>query len=427
MLRELELDIIAEARRNLRAASTIEPGHDQPIENSKRWLLFQQDMRDQNANHNTVAEAIEFAQTFDFDHRSPAFGNEKLISYTRQSLLYEYNHFANYIDQFSESPVSLRSTLAIAKDKVTKTERDVSSIMFFHMLYVLSAMTFKPDIKTVCEIGGGYGGPARLWMTNPISSIKNYTIVDLPESLFYAEVFLRASCPNARVVYCHDNHSFENKDSNTFYLVPIHLAGSTAKMQFDLVVNTGSMAELSEDWVQYWSNWLSKQQCSTFYSHNYFGIDVSNLNQSRNRLAPIMPTGWKIAELRMNHPAMVLQGAPGINAAEAIFIRSESPNSIYEIFKLRASERLNLHNFAYYLFNLPDAEEGNVELEINLLWKAVADLRFIPKELLFLAERIMALKEFTKIDQIQKRHVFNLWSKLRNLYDANFPKGRKTE
>ena len=44
--------------------------------------------------------------------------------------------------------------------------RRVSGPMLVHMLFYFSCATRIPDMDRVCEIGGGYGAPARLFMTN---------------------------------------------------------------------------------------------------------------------------------------------------------------------------------------------------------------------------------------------------------------------
>jgi len=416
------MDILSEARSNYTTAASCQ-ATDQP-KNSNRWTLFQEDMRSLIRAHGDISEAIAHAQTCGFDHRGVIAGNESKILLLRHVLFYEYPHFAGYIDKFSDSPVSIPATLA----KLGNGQL-VSDIMYFHMLYILTSLTFQPQIETVCEIGGGYGGPARLWLTNPIRRIKNYTIVDLPESLFYAETFLRAACPDAEIVYCKSERDCRNDKNNTFYLVPIHLAQGTAAMRFDLITNTGSLAELSDEWVDYWSKWLQAQQCNLFYSHNYFGIPVGKLFEARNIIAPATPPGWRVGQLRMNHPLMILTSADR-NSAELLLTRTLSAknrNWIYQIQRLQEEERLTLREFAYYLFNLPDPEHLDVYQELKMLKKAIADLRFLPKELLYLVGRIESSQAFGLLKKDQVQYVRDLSTKLKEIYAANFPQGRHAE
>jgi putative sugar O-methyltransferase len=415
------MEILSEARDHYReaaAAAASEPT-DQP-QNSNRWTLFQNDMQGQIETHGDISQAIKYAQTCGFDHRGDIYGNKSKIQFCRHCLRYEYPHFSKEIDRFSDSHVSIPSTLLKLSNGVL-----ISDIMYFHMFYILTALTYCPKIETVCEIGGGYGGPARFWLTNPIHPIKNYTIIDLPESLFYAEVFLRSACPNLKIVYCMSEQDFHNTNDNTCYLVPLHLARFTSSMTFDLVTNTGSLAELSDEWVVYWSQWLNTQRCDIFYSHNYFGIPIDRLYESRNIIAPITPSGWRVGQLRINHPLMLLQSADR-NAAEVILIRksTDNPSWIYDIQRLRADEKLTITDFAYYVFNLPTLEHINILAEITLVKKTISDLCFLPKELFFITDRIITSKAFEGIPEDEKDFILNLSANLQEAYEANYPQGR---
>ena len=58
------------------------------------------------------------------------------------------------------------------------------------------------QIERMVDIGGGYGALARLiLLTYP--NIK-YCIVDIPETLFFAELFLAHEFPNKQLVYVDD-------------------------------------------------------------------------------------------------------------------------------------------------------------------------------------------------------------------------------
>jgi len=418
------MNILTEARNNyLKVGDCASATTDQP-ENSNRWTLFQQDMKRLIEAHGDVSQAITHAQTCGFDHRVAIAGIEQKILLCRHCLIYEYPQFAEAIDQFTDSNLSIPSTVAVYNGGPL-----VGNMLYFHVSYILAVLSFKPDIKTVCEIGGGYGGPARLWLTNTISPIKNYTIVDLPESLFYAEVFLRATSPSLNIVYCKTKKDFQNTRENTVYLVPIQLAHHTSTMKFDLVTNTGSLAELSDDWVGFWSRWLNAQQCNLFYSHNYFGISVDRLFESRNIFAPLTPAGWRTSRVRINPPLMLLQSAER-NVAEIMMVRTDSGVNrewIYQIQNLQQDDPLTLRDFAYFLFNLPAPEQCDARSELKLLKKALADLSFVPKELIYLASRISSAASIAELTADEKDYVHSALRKLQETYEANYPQGRHTE
>ncbi len=413
------MDILATARSNYRSAAGLS-GKDQP-ENSNRWVYLQNEMRHLIDAHQTVADVIAHGQEgSQFDHRAAIAGMENNIKFYRHCLNYEYPHFIDEINKFTDSAVSIASTLG--ENEVGSL---VSNILYFHMFHILTSLTYRADIKTVCEVGGGYGGPARLWLTNPIQPLKNVTIIDLPESLFYAEVFLRAACPEANIVYCKTEQDCRNDDDDTFYLVPLELAQYTSAMQFDLLVNTGSMAELSDDWVLYWADWVGSQNCHLFYSHNYFAIPIDDLQESRNVIAPLVPAGWRVGQLRINHPLMILQST-GRNCAEIIFTRETEINDhnwIYDIHDLQFDEKMTLTAFAYFLFNLPAQVCTNVEAEMMVLGRAVRDLQVLPKELLYLTNRILASPAFADLPPAEQEFAVDLSNRLQELYQANFPEG----
>jgi hypothetical protein len=87
----------------------------------------------------------------------------------------------------------------------------------------------KPGAR-ILEIGGGYGGLA-YFLRRAIGAM-NYTIVDLPESLIYSSMYLSAS--------------FETG----FRFLPNYRFHEISGEQFDLVINTLSMAEMSEPQVR---------------------------------------------------------------------------------------------------------------------------------------------------------------------------------
>ena len=91
-------------------------------------------------------------------------------------LLRDFPQAAAHFTSFVEPEVSRPETTAI------RDGRRVSGPMLVHMLFYFSCATRIPDMDRVCEIGGGYGAPARLFMTNSFCRPRSYIIVDLPES-----------------------------------------------------------------------------------------------------------------------------------------------------------------------------------------------------------------------------------------------------
>jgi len=253
-----------------------------------RWGMFKQDMSTRIMSFASTAEAIEFGQLrCNFDHRGMVNESDRPeIEMARRLLAYEYPRHAHLIDSFSDTSVSTPGTYL---PLVTRGGASVlaSKILYFHALYVLTILTQIEKVTSVCEIGGGYGNPALLWMNCPVGPIKTYCIVDLPESLFFSEVFLRSALPDVEIKYVHGDEPLdESRAGRTIYLMPIQHHSKTSRIGFDVIVNTGSLAEMPDAWVAFWSDWLERQTARYFYSHNYFGNPVDKLFEGRATFAP---------------------------------------------------------------------------------------------------------------------------------------------
>ncbi len=173
---------------------------------------------------------------------------------------------------------------------LTKGTQLVSNVLFFHLSYLLQCLTWVPKPGVICEIGGGYGAPARLWLHESRPPTRNLCrlSVDFPESLFFAEVFLRSNFDGLTLHYVTDAKPLERDFVGQFRVVlcPIHHLDALNRLPFDLVINTGSMQEMTEEWIDFWMLWLKRQDCRFFYSMNYFGQPLNFLAESGKRLSP---------------------------------------------------------------------------------------------------------------------------------------------
>ena len=121
----------------------------------------------------------------------------------------EFPHLVPVLRQMSENPLSGAESLGEFNG------RTVSRVFYYHARNVLAGITYANKPKRVLEIGGGYGEIARLWVTNTAAPAESYTIVDIPECLFFAEVALRSEFGD-QVGY------FDRQDPGTrILLVPI--------------------------------------------------------------------------------------------------------------------------------------------------------------------------------------------------------------
>jgi putative sugar O-methyltransferase len=124
--------------------------------------------------------------------------------------------------------------------------------------------------KTVLEIGAGWGGFAFAFKT--LFHNTTYVIIDLPQTLLFSAVYLRAAFPSAfmllfgdkpQEVLLEDVQSYDFIFLPHYFLDPIHKLG-----QIDLAINIASFQEMTSDQVDRYASRLSDSGCASIFSHN---------------------------------------------------------------------------------------------------------------------------------------------------------------
>ena len=390
---------------------------------ASRWSRFREDMAGFIENVSSVSGAISVAQSqCGFDHRMSYRGWQHVAHLYFNALSYEHPTFRGVVGKFAESPVSLPQSIGVI-DGVP-----LSNISLCHSVTILTNLWFESKIDSVCEIGGGYGGPARLWLTNPIRPAQKYAIIDLPESLFFAECFLRASLPEKQVIYAStedDVRLFEQAEQAVL-LCPVANSRLVDRVRFDLIVNTGSLGELSDAWVRFWARWLERQQAGLFYSLNYFGNPHTNLFEGRNIISPIVAPDWVPQFVRVNHALVSMQSVER-NSAELIFRRMPGRVRDGSVLaqELCDGRRLDLRDLATYVFDLP--ESVDVEAEARVIDKILVDFDYVPKELIHLLERITSAEQRCPSDATIWTKYADRHATLLREYAEAFPRGTGVE
>ncbi len=120
--------------------------------------------------------------------------------------------------------------------------RTVTQDWFKKSNLALECFKFKPE--HVLELGAGFGQVGRLLLS--MQPRMRYTIVDLPETLHFAEIFLRLNFPNLKIVSCQTEASLT--EPCAIRLVPADLAEAWAKTSpgVDLFLNSSSLGEMDE-------------------------------------------------------------------------------------------------------------------------------------------------------------------------------------
>ncbi len=155
------------------------------------------------------------------------------------------------------------SLLASAAGIVWRDSQRLSTQQMLHSYYAKQIDTIKP--MRILEIGAGFGGLARILNT---TMQRQYTILDLPSSLFCSFVYLKTHFPRAIHVWAKDAADLDAPAD--FRYVPAHLAEDLKSHRFDMAVNTCSLGEMLPETVNGYVD-LIANTCKYFYSHNRVG------------------------------------------------------------------------------------------------------------------------------------------------------------
>jgi putative sugar O-methyltransferase len=135
---------------------------------------------------------------------------------------------------------------------------DYNKLIHIHWLKDLEKIFLK-NIKSFCEIGGGFGSFQEL-------IIKNYNIkllsIDLPEANLMNAYYLKKNFPSKKF-YLYDNYLLKKKLTqsdfikNDIFILPPNCEIDN-KIKFDLFINTRSMMEMNYNIIEKYFNFIHK-------------------------------------------------------------------------------------------------------------------------------------------------------------------------
>jgi hypothetical protein len=306
---------VIEARRHLaEALSHISPNA--PSYGSRWQPQVDAMARDIPALRDAVS-CLHYAQhNVTFDGRPPFPDDIMLIQFREWAVENEFPDLVPVLRQMYENPLSGPESLGQFNGRI------VSRVFYYHARNCLAGITYANRPKRVLEIGGGYGEIARIWLINSIAPAESYVIVDIPECLFFAEVALKTEFGD-QVAY------FEGKDPGSrILLVPLPYLNDFARSA-DLVINTGSMQEMTDEWIDFYMKWLSTYNTRYFYSLNYAAQPISIMGESRNLWTQRSGSEWSTRHLRLNIPLLDLEG-PTRDYLEVLYEKSPATRSLKE-------------------------------------------------------------------------------------------------
>ncbi|TRZ83778.1 putative sugar O-methyltransferase [bacterium] len=150
----------------------------------------------------------------------------------------------------------------IVNHDVLSYQRHVTNLYFHGVIQYLQAM----ENPVILEIGGGYGGMA--YFLKKLIPRARYYMVDLPESLVFAAIYLRITMPQyvdvGDSVY---NGKKPTEKGETFTFIP-SLKINEIETDFDLVINTGSFGEMIQKQVEGYADFIGKNLKGILYDEN---------------------------------------------------------------------------------------------------------------------------------------------------------------
>lgn len=183
---------------------------------------------------------------------------------SRRALLEEYHYLKRKLNvqvSFGED----QSGLGFETDEGRISKDVVRYLLVLNDLVKHRAISISGE-QTILEIGGGYGGLARMCLAlNPATA---YVIVDIEETLFFQAVYLTNTFGSDRVVLCGPRETLITKPKpGHIYLVPQSDFKKVLGCQFDLAINQQSMQEMNEMQIENYCD-LMQKNTRQFYSCN---------------------------------------------------------------------------------------------------------------------------------------------------------------
>jgi len=276
------------------------------------WAEFAKKSFELTNKIETAEQAVLYAQSIPpFDHRKSQMRG--VIEFKLREIERLFPGFL-----FHEHPELSESTFSDPASLEVVDGVAYSNIFLYHTnFYLRSTASLRSEavIKKVIEIGTGYGGLARIFKTmNPKIS---YTLIDLPECLFFAHIYLLLNFPTAKILYLNEENKHRIDEPFDFILVPVQRSPLLVGQSYDLAINTGSFQEMDTDSLTYWMNFLEQQvQVKEFYSCNYFmTLSHPENTGAANLLCPILDSFWKVRYFKIN-PDVITVDSTGRNWLE---------------------------------------------------------------------------------------------------------------
>lgn len=389
--------ILADARRHFASQA------DKPLpveDDDSRWKRWSASMQEKVKEFTSCREALHFAQSgIPFDHRVSVKEDPDDIELYDKLVYFEFPWLRDELIKLGDNPDSIPETLLF------RDGRTLSNIFFWHVRSMLFCLSHIKNPKKILELGGGYGSIARLWLKNEICPPDRYVIADLPQSLFYSEVALRKEFGEI-VGY------FENGiDPGTkVLLVPITEL-ENFKDRSDLVINIGSLQEMSDAWVTHYMGWLDRYSADWFYSLNYMGQPLQLMGESRTLWAPRPSEEWTARVINPDVPLVKIM-CVGRHFVEILFEKKISASTIkdWSVFNGGILTRNSYLEGLELFRRCPTQENGAEFINTYLKLHNAMPTQLPPKELLMISGALASAgnTDFENVSKNLRKMIGNL-------------------
>jgi putative sugar O-methyltransferase len=391
------------SRDHYNAATKNSAGISLPL-GDDRWGDFQALMHKKIQEFRNSLEAIAWAQEFQFDDRQDANITQIILAQKARTII--RNDFPNSFNLVAD----LEDTRYTPRKKLFYTNKMLtSSGHYVHVYHVAYLTNILKKFDNICEVGGGYGNLARLFLSNAKVNVGSYWLVDIPETLFQAEIFLRLTIPNVKIIYIISSDFVEKTEASTgptIYLCPIAFSNITSKYKFDLLINTGSLPELPENWQVFWAAWLDKQNATYFYSSNIFGNDARHKSETRTGFSPRVGKRWSVVKA-VSNPSIYSIYTFFRNWGVILFKRDEDIRPIdEEYFNRNRNLKLSHEQYIIAFYDLID--QDRLTLQYQFIQKVRNDFDYLPAELIYLAKRMVQNPNFSALSSEAQTEIVHL-------------------
>lgn len=128
-------------------------------------------------------------------------------------------------------------------------ETDLGSVLDLSLITLFLAPPAK-DALAICEVGGGYGRLAEVFL-GQYSQRVHYVMIDaVPASLMYAYSYLRSQYPELKIGSFYAGDSYDR--SYQCYILPAWRTGVLTPASFDSCINIESMQEMLQHHVDFY-------------------------------------------------------------------------------------------------------------------------------------------------------------------------------